>query len=137
MKRYAAAIVVLVATVTVGSAQYKDMMKTTPSESGSRSASKITIKGYLVDKNCAYHAADMAAIGATHTTSCALGTEGATLGVIQNGVFYPFDEKGTKKAVELLRKSKLTRGVMVQASGNMEGSAFVVAKLQELKPSDD
>src|SRR5262245_46105717 len=103
MERIAVVCAILIATSTVGLAQqkntqYNDRMKSGATDVGGMSSvPKITLKGYLVDKNCAYHAAHMSEIGPTHTTSCALAGA-SSLGVIQNGVFYPFDEKGSKKA---------------------------------------
>jgi len=135
IKRLAAFAVLVVATGTAGLAQYKDIIGRSPSGSGSYDVPRITVKGYLVDKACAYHASNMDGIGKTHLRDCAL-TSGV-LGVIQHGVFYPFDEKGNKKAIELLKKSKLTQGIMVQATGNMDTNAFVVSSIKELKQDDD
>ncbi len=134
MTRIALAFAILAAFASAGHAQYKDILGRGPAGSSNADIRMITIRGYLVDKKCAYHAIDMQAIGPTHTTKCAL--ESGDLGVIQRGVFYPFDEKGTKKAGELLKKTKLTQGVMVQVSGNMQDDAFVVSSLKEIKHDD-
>jgi hypothetical protein len=134
MKRIATVLTFLVATGSTGFAQYQDLA--TGRESAGNAAysiPKITIRGYLVDKTCAYRESDLDGFGAKHSTACSLAAS-SPLGLVQHGVFYPFDEKGTKKALELLKKSKLSQGVMVQATGNMGDSAFAVSSLKELKP---
>lgn len=133
-KRIATVLAFLVVTGTTGFAQYGDLTSGRQSASGNASFNvpRITIRGYLVDKKCAYGASSLEGFGANHTSECSLAAT-TPLGVVQHGVFYPLDEKGIKKAVEVLKKSKLTRGVMVQATGNMYGNAFEVASLKELK----
>lgn len=134
MGRIALALAVLMMSTSVGHAQYKDVFSHAPNGSAKFDAPRITVKGYLVDKVCAYRSNDLEKLGPTHTTDCALKAE--VLGVVQRGVFYPFDDKGTKRAMDLLKKSKVTVGVMVQVTGNMEGNAFTVATLKEIKPTD-
>lgn len=134
IKRIATVLAFLVATGSTGFAQYGDLTAGRPTASGNPSFDipKITIKGYLVDKTCAYRASDLDGFGPKHTTECSLAAT-SPLGVVQHGVFYPFDAKGTKKALELLKKTKLAQGAMVQATGNMVGSEFAVSSLKELK----
>jgi hypothetical protein len=130
-------LAILAATVTLGHAQIRDMMRTAPDARPSGSVPKTTLKGFLVDKTCAYRDGSVAGFGPAHTTKCTLGSAAGGIGVVQNGVFYPFDEKGAKKALELLKKTKMTKGVMVTVTGNMEARAFAVSSLKELKKDDD
>lgn len=137
MKRIAAVLAILAATVSIAPAQVRDMMRPNPGASSSNSVPKITVKGYLVDRTCAYRASSLDGFGAAHTTQCTLSSAAGGVGVVQNGVFYPFDEKGAKKAIELLKKTTMTKGVMVVVTGNMGNHAFAVSSLKELKRDDD
>ena len=134
MTRIAAVLAIMLAATTAGFAQYKDMMGSRSTVQPSSSVPKVTLKGYLVDKACATHATSLKAFGPAHTTECTLRSMAGGLGVVSDGVWFPFDEKGSKKAAELLKKTEVHTGLMVAVTGNWQGSSFAVSSIKELKP---
>ena len=72
-----------------------------------------TMKGYLVDCACGSgmgkKAPDEAmAAAAKHEKSCALkeSCQDSGFGLMSEGVFYKFDDKGSKTALALMKKTK-------------------------------
>jgi hypothetical protein len=123
---------IILAAASVGTAQYGQMMGGMPPPR-TQSVPKETLTGYLVDKSCALRATSLTAVGPTHSTQCLLKAHEPALGVVANGRWIPFDEKGSKKAVELLTKSAPAKGTKVVVTGRMKESAFAVSKIEYLK----
>jgi hypothetical protein len=70
---------------------------------------------------------------AAHSKACALEEDCASsgYGLISEGKWYKFDEKGDKEAKELIEKSKLEKGLMVMVSGKLDGDKLAVASIKE------
>jgi hypothetical protein len=96
-----------------------------------------TIKGYVVDQNCAKRMATKADVmerAAKHTRECALDDACAAsgYGIFSEGKYYKFDEHGNKLAKELLEKSKREKGIYMEASGKLGDGMLEVASLKEI-----
>ena len=135
MKRIIATVVMLVACAPVALGQYKDMMGMGGVSRTSSSVPKITLKGYLVDKTCVKtHPTGLEAFAHTHSTACTVKFMNGGIGVVSDDTWFPFDEKGAKKAADLLKDAKATKGLMVAVTGNMKGGVFAVSSIKEIKP---
>jgi hypothetical protein len=69
-----------------------------------------------------------------HTVKCALmpPCEGSGFAVMtEDKKLYKLDANGNAKAGEILRKTKLERGVAVNIEGEAEGETLKVAKISE------
>ena len=136
MKRFAAAIAVTVLTVSLVLAQddakSHDAHKTDKGAKGEM----VTLKGYVVDENCASgDAGNLSEAAASHTIACSIkcGASGETLGLIADGKWYSFDAKGTKKALKMLKKAKSEKGVMAEVTGTLEGNTLMVSSIKEVE----
>jgi hypothetical protein len=133
MKNLFSVVAVILLGVTVSFAQYSAASLSQP---GTYSVADppVTIKGYLMDEPCA--AAHMNALdsaGAEHPTGCSLKAAEDVFGMVYKGQWVPFDEKGSKKAAELVKKSTKTEGVTVSVTGAVRGNRFVVSHIKETK----
>jgi hypothetical protein len=104
---------------------------------GAQGAKTVTMKGYVVDQMCAKGIAKKENVmekAAAHSRKCAL-EEGCTesgYGLFSDGKYYPFDEKGSAKAKELIEGSKREKELMFEASGSVEGNVFTVKSLKAI-----
>jgi hypothetical protein len=95
---------------------------------------QVVIVGYLIDSKCATsHLTALSAIAMDHQTECALKQLNGGLGFVAEGQWFAFDEKGSKKAGEVLKKSKTSKGLMVSVTGTMHGDRFAFTKIKEIK----
>ena len=99
-----------------------------------------TMKGYLVDNACgsgmAKKAPDEAmAAAAKHEKSCALkeSCQESGFGLMSEGVFYKFDDKGAQTALALMKKTKKKNDIMVAVVGSHEGDILKVTSIKEVK----
>lgn len=136
MKRFAVVLAILLGTTIVGSAQYRDLMQPRPRTRTSSSDVKLTFKGYIVDSACAKKAmpSEMNAMGQHHMTACDLKSLESGLGIVTDGAYFAFDEKGTKKAADLLKKTNMQTGFLVEVIGTMRDGKLVVSNIKEVKP---
>lgn len=73
---------------------------------------KVTLTGYITDKNCS-------AKGADHPRACALKCKGSGVGLFADGKFYLFDEQGMAKAVQVMEASKSEKVVKATVKGEL------------------
>ncbi len=99
-----------------------------------------TMKGYLVDNACgsgmAKKAPDEAMeAAAKHEKSCALkeSCQESGFGLMSEGVFYKFDDKGAQTALALMKKTKKKNDIMVAVVGSHEGDILNVTSIKEVK----
>ena len=102
-------------------------------------AKTSTLKGYVVDQMCAQKMAakDNAMEKAEgHTKACALNDQcaGSGYGILSDGKYYKFDEKGSAKAKEMIEKSKREKALYFEAKGTVEEGSITVTSLKEMKP---
>ena len=126
-------LAIILLTAPVGTAQYGQMMGGLPS-GRSKSDSKETLTGFLLDRPCASHATMLSSAGASQSPECLLRGQKAGLGVVSRGKWIPFDEKGSKKAVDLLKSLTATKGVIVSVEGRMKGDVFAVSNIKRIEP---
>ena len=71
-----------------------------------------------------------------HTNACALEDDCAAsgYGLVRDGQYFKFDEKGDKLADEYLQKTKKKRELLVDVKGTLEGEAINVAAIADAKP---
>jgi hypothetical protein len=125
----------LVACAPVALGQYKEMMGTGGASRASSSVPKITLKGYLVDKTCAKtHPTGLDAFAHSHMTACTVKFMNGGVGLVSDDTYFPFDEKGAKKAADLLKDTNATKGLMVAVTGSMKDGVFAVSSMKEIKP---
>ena len=133
MKTLFSTAAVVLLTATAVSAQF---MSGEAMRGGSHSASldqTMNVKGYLVDTRCAAsHASNLLDMATAHPRVCTLRQGTSGLGVAAKGKWLPFDDKGVKKAFELLEKSTVEKGVMVSVTGKVMGDKFVVSRIKEV-----
>lgn len=98
------------------------------------------VTGYLVDKMCGSGMAKKGPAEAMlkaskHTRECALepGCAESGYGLVSDGKFIKFDEKGDVKAKAFLTKTKLADHILVEVSGTMQGDKLAVTSLKEAK----
>ncbi len=98
------------------------------------------VTGYLVDKMCGTGIirkgpAEAMLKASKHTRECALepGCAESGYGVVTDGKFVKFDEKGDVKAKEFLTNTTLKDHIMVEVSGSMQGNVLAVTSLKEVK----
>ncbi len=139
MKRIAVVLAIVLGSAVVGSSQIGDMMNRPMNRQpvASTSNSNTTLVGFIVDKPCiSMHMDNLYSVASNHQTLCALRYGKKGLGVVSKNKWYPFDEKGSEKAVELLRKVNTQQGMIVSVSGKMKDDMFVVSSIKEIKTDD-
>ncbi|HTR81573.1 MAG TPA: hypothetical protein VMM58_08075 [Bacteroidota bacterium] len=99
-----------------------------------------SMTGYLVDKMCATgmakkDSAEAMAKAEKHTKSCALEDEcqASGYGLMSEGKWYKFDDKGDKLALEWLNKTTEKNHLLVEVTGTHDGDIFKVKSLKGLK----
>lgn len=86
-----------------------------------------TWNGYLIDKMCGAKPER----AANHSKSCTEKCAGSGLGVVTEGKFLAFDEKGNQLGADLLKNSKQTKGIKVTVDGKLDGETLQVTSLKE------
>jgi hypothetical protein len=99
----------------------------------------VTKKGYVVDKMCSagiMKKADPIERAAKHTKSCALEDHCASsgYGVVADGKWLAFDEKGSAKAKAAIESTKREKGLYYEVTGTVAGDVLTVASLKEATP---
>jgi len=92
----------------------------------------VTLTGHLVDQMCGAELKD-AAKAAEHSKECALMDHCAAsgFGLFADGRYMKFDTGGSKKAKELLEKTKKEKDIVVVAEGTLNNGVLTVAGLRE------
>ncbi len=86
-----------------------------------------TWNGYLIDKMCGAKPER----AANHSKSCTEKCAGSGLGVVADGKFIAFDEKGNQLGADLLKNSKQSKGVKIVVEGTQDGDILKVKSLKE------
>jgi|WetSurMetagenome_2_1015567.scaffolds.fasta_scaffold454795_3 hypothetical protein len=102
-------------------------------------AKTVTKKGYVVDKMCSagiMKKADPMERAAKHTKSCSLEEHCASsgYGIVSDGKWMAFDEKGSAKAKAAIESTKREKGLYYEVSGTVSGDVFTLASLKEAAP---
>src|SRR5689334_7138278 len=97
MKTLFRLLAVMLLPMTAIAAQFSGEL----SHSGSYSTGfdSMTLRGYIIDSTCAQaHVDNLVNAAMGHPTASSLKSVDAGLGVVSKGMWYPLDDKGTKKA---------------------------------------
>lgn len=134
MKNLFLVLAVMAATVTVAFGGQSAAQIVGSGAYGAGTDTSVTLKGYLIDERCAL--ARLSKIEQTalaHPTECLMKSGEGGLGMVYKGQWVPFDEKGSKKAADMLKKADAARGLMVSATGSVKRDRFVVSRIKEIK----
>src|SRR5262245_5195099 len=93
---------------------------------------KVTLTGHLVDQMCGGEVKDSAK-AAEHSKECALMDHclASGFGIFADGKYVKFDGEGSKKAKELVEKTKKDKNITIVAEGTLDGDTLTVASLKE------
>ena len=102
-----------------------------------RDSKPVKLTGYIIDNACAAgratgdNAADKVK---NHTVKCAQMAKCAESGyaLYADGKLYKLDAEGNKKAGELLKNTKVERGMQVAVEGTVEGDTLTVKTISEV-----
>ena len=124
--------------VTAGAvAQDKKADKAKETKSAAAAPASTTMHGYVVDAMCAKgmmkNSETTMKKAAAHSKACALEEDCAAsgYGLISDGKWYKFDEKGDKEAKAWVENTKLEKGLMVEVNGKIGDEQFAVASIKE------
>lgn len=97
----------------------------------------VKLTGYIIDNACAAGRAtgDNAAEKVkSHTVKCALMPKCAESGyaLYADGKLYKLDAEGNKKASELLKNTKVEKGLQVAVEGTVDGDTLTVTSMSEV-----
>lgn len=128
----------VVLLMTAGAfAQDKKAEKAKEEKSAVAAPAATTMQGYVVDAMCAKgmmkNSETTMKKAAAHTKACALEEECASsgYGLISDGKWYKFDEKGDKDAKAWVENTKLEKGLMAEVSGKIKDDQFTLASIKE------
>ena len=99
---------------------------------GMAQGKNATLRGHLVDQMCGGEVKD-AAKAAEHSKECALMDHCAAsgFGIFADGKYVKFDAGGSKKAKELVEKTKKEKNLTIVAEGTLVGETLTVVSLKE------
>ena len=102
-----------------------------------RDSESVKLTGYIIDNACAAGRAtgDNAAEKVkNHTVKCAQMAKCAESGyaLYADGKLYKLDAEGNKQAGELLKNTKVERGMQVAVEGTVEGDTLTVKTISEV-----
>ncbi|MGH9969606.1 MAG: hypothetical protein ACREBG_17680 [Pyrinomonadaceae bacterium] len=94
-----------------------------------KKATKVT--GYLIDNACA---TGLDAKDKEHMVSCSLSPRCVASGyaVVSKDTLYKLDDNGNKLALQVLRKTKVQRGLTVAAEGTIKDGILHVETMAEV-----
>jgi hypothetical protein len=102
-----------------------------------REGKSVKLTGYIIDNACAAgratgdNAADKVK---NHTVKCAMMPNCAKSGyaLFAENKLYKLDEEGSKKAADILKNTKVERGLQVEVEGTVEGDTLKIASIKEV-----
>ena len=100
-------------------------------------AKTVKVRGYLIDNMCAGAPDDDKDYGADakeHSVGCAVMPHCAKSGyaLAEGHKLYKLDEAGNTLAAKVFKTTKVTRGLMVEVEGTVEGTTLHATKLVEV-----
>jgi hypothetical protein len=96
----------------------------------------VKLTGYLLDNNCSAgqeNTKDFAADSKKHPTNCAKmeACEKSGYALYADKKLYKLDAAGNDMAAEVLKNTKVAKGVQVTVEGTVDGDTIKVTKLTE------
>ncbi len=106
---------------------------------GAQESKPVTLKGYVVDQMCGTKMAakeNAMEKAEGHSKDCALDDHCAAsgFGIMSDGKYYKFDEKGSAMAKSLIEKSKREKGMFFVAKGTVGEGTMTLTSLKEATP---
>jgi hypothetical protein len=95
---------------------------------------KTTMKGYLLDKMCSNKILkdkDPKEATRKHSAECATECAKGGYGILSNGKYYLFDQKGNDMVATLLKSTKKTDSLSIEVMGTVKGDKIDVESLKE------
>jgi len=113
------------------------IMMTMTSIAIAMSGKDVKLTGYVIDNACSSRAngdggADRVK---AHTVKCAQMPPCAKSGysVFADGKLYKLDEEGNKQVAEILKNTKVDKGLSVSVEGTVDGEILHAKKVEEVK----
>lgn len=102
-----------------------------------RDSKSVKLTGYIIDNACAAGRAtgdNPTEKVKNHTVKCAQMPKCAESGyaLYADGKLYKLDAEGNKKAAELLKNTKVEKGMQVAIEGTVEGDTLTVKTISEV-----
>ena len=101
-----------------------------------REGKSVKLTGYIIDNACSGRAAteNGAEKVKNHTTKCAQMPKCAESGyaLFVDNKLYKLDADGNKKAAEVLKNTKLEKGLQVEIEGTLDGETLKVTSIKEV-----
>lgn len=103
-----------------------------------REDKSVKLTGYIIDNMCA--AGRATGDNATdkvknHSVKCAQKCAESGYALFAENKLYKLDEDGNKKAAEVLKNTKLEKGVQVEIEGTLDGDTLKVKSIKEVVSS--
>lgn len=96
----------------------------------------VKLTGYIIDNACSGRATSEngAEKVKNHTTKCAQMPKCAESGyaLFVDNKLYKLDSDGNKKAAEVLKSTKLEKGLQVEIEGTLDGETLKVKSIKEV-----
>lgn len=101
-----------------------------------REGKSVKLTGYIIDNKCSGRAAteNGAEKVKNHTVKCAQMPPCAESGyaLFVDNKLYKLDAEGNKKAAEVLKNTKLEKGLQVEIEGTLDGETLKVKSIKEV-----
>jgi len=101
-----------------------------------RDSKSVKLTGYIIDNKCSGRAAGENGADAVkaHGVKCMMMAPCAESGyaVYADRKLYKLDEDGNKKVAEILKSTKVEKGVQVEIEGTVEGDKLKVKSIKEV-----
>ncbi|HMG36019.1 MAG TPA: hypothetical protein VKM94_18935 [Blastocatellia bacterium] len=98
---------------------------------------KVKLTGYVIDNACSARASGDGGADKVkaHTVKCATMPNCAKSGyaIYADGKLYKLDEDGNKKVAEILKNTKVEKGLSVAVEGTVDGETLHATKITETK----
>ncbi|MEK6287477.1 MAG: hypothetical protein AABO57_17175 [Acidobacteriota bacterium] len=104
-----------------------------------REGKSVKLTGYIIDNMCSGRAAteNGADKVKNHTVKCAQMPNCAKSGyaLFSDNKLYKLDEGGNTKTAEILKNTKLEKGLQVEIEGTLDGETLTVKSIKEVATS--
>jgi hypothetical protein len=101
-----------------------------------REGKSVKLTGYIIDNACSGRATteNGAEKVKNHTTKCAQMPKCAESGyaLFVDNKLYKLDAEGNKQAAEVLKSTKLEKGLQVEIEGSLDGETLKVKSIKEV-----
>jgi hypothetical protein len=97
----------------------------------------VKLTGYIIDNACSARATGDGAADKVkgHTVKCALmpPCEKSGYAIYADGKLYKLDDAGNKQVAEILKNTKVDKGLSVNVEGTLDGETLHAKKIAEIQ----